>query len=128
MTKNQRYAAGSVDVNADAAVGWAERLQVDGSDFVIMYAVTARALPAPAAWVTVTDWPATVTVPERWDWAVLALTDSVTVPLPDPLDPDEIVIQETPDDAVHAQPDVVDTVSDRLAPLDEMEGEAGVTE
>ena len=56
--------------------------------------------------------PATVSVPVHGLVLVLAATEYATVPDPLPLAPEVIVIQETPLDAVHAQPErvVTDTV------------------
>lgn len=56
--------------------------------------------------------PATVSVPVLGFVLELAATEYATVPDPLPLAPEVIVIQETPLDAVHAQPErvVTDTV------------------
>ena len=56
------------------------------------------------AWVTVTVWPATVSVPVRGDVAVLAAMENATPPLPLPLAPDVMVIQEALLVAVQLQP------------------------
>ena len=42
-------------------------------------------MPEPAAWFTVKNWPAMVSVPERELQLVLAVAVQVTVPLPEPL-------------------------------------------
>ena len=55
-------------------------------------------------WVTVTAWPATVTVPTRCAVAVFAVALKVTVPLPLPLAPPLIVSHAALLVAVHAQP------------------------
>jgi hypothetical protein len=47
---------------------------------------------------------------------LLAATFSVTVPLPDPLAPPEMVIHGTPLVAVHEQPSPAVTVIDTLPP------------
>ncbi len=58
-----------------------------------------------AAWVTLTVRPATVRVPVRDEFVVLAATAYVVVPLPVPLAPELMVSQEVALDAVHAQED-----------------------
>ena len=55
-------------------------------------------------WVTVTVWPATVSVPMRCDVDVLAVALKVTVPLPVPLAPPLIVSHAALLVAVHAHP------------------------
>jgi len=55
-----------------------------------------------AACVTVNVWPAIVSVPLRAAPGFAAAVYD-TVPLPDPLPPDAIVIHDAFDDAVHAQ-------------------------
>jgi hypothetical protein len=67
--------------------------------------------------VTVTVWPATVSVAERDVVAVLASAVYVTVPLPVPLAPLVIVSHETDSVAVHVQPLVVVTVTFAVPPL-----------
>jgi hypothetical protein len=69
---------------------------------------------APAAWLTGTDCPATVTVPVRAEPVVLAATLKVTEPMPDPVAPAVTVIHDVVVLAVQAQdvPDV--TLSVRL--------------
>ena len=54
--------------------------------------------------VTVTVWPATVSVPVRCAVAALVVALKVTVPLPDPLAPLPIVSQAALLVALHAQP------------------------
>ena len=54
--------------------------------------------------MTITAWPATVTVPDRWLPVVLTATEMVTVPLPVPVAPAVTVIQFAPLDAAHVQP------------------------
>jgi hypothetical protein len=56
-----------------------------------------------AAWVTVTDFPAMVSVALRAVVAVLAAVASVTVPVPVPLAPEVMVIQLGRFAVVHAQ-------------------------
>jgi hypothetical protein len=59
---------------------------------------------AAPVWVTVTGWPATVSVPTRWAVEVLAVALKVTVPLPFPLAPPLMVSQAALLVAVQAQP------------------------
>ncbi len=70
-----------------------------------------------ADWDTVKVFPATVNDAVRAE-PVLAATLYDIVPLPVPVDPDEIVIQETPVDVLHEQP--LPAVTDMLPvpPLD----------
>ncbi len=70
---------------------------------------TVKVQGTPAC-VTVTVWPAMVSVPVRGDVAVLAAMENATVPLPLPLAPDVMVSQEALLVAVHVQPAVVVTV------------------
>ncbi len=63
------------------------------------------------AWVTVTVWPAMVSVPVRGDVAVLAAIEKATVPLPVPPAPEVMVSQELLLVAVHEQLLVVETVA-----------------
>lgn len=67
--------------------------------------------PTPAC-VTVTVTPATVSVPVLGIEDVLPVTPKVTVPLPVPLLPDEIVIHETLAFAVQAHPGVAVTATE----------------
>ena len=55
-------------------------------------------------WVTETVWPATVSVPTRWDVDVLAVALKVTVPLPLPLAPPLMVSHPALLVAVHVHP------------------------
>ena len=55
-------------------------------------------------WMTVTVWPATVSVPLRWAVDVLAVAPNATVPFPDPLAPLLIVSQAALLTAVQLQP------------------------
>ena len=57
-----------------------------------------------AAWLTVNVWPATVSVPARGVWSVLAATENCTVPLPVPDAPAVIDSHGTLAVADHAQP------------------------
>ena len=66
---------------------------------------------ATPACVTVTVWPATVSVPVRGEVAVLAAMAKATVPFPLPLAPDVIVSQESLLVAVQVQPVVVVTLA-----------------
>ena len=60
--------------------------------------------PHPAACVTVTAWPATVSTPAR-DWVVgLATKEYVTLPEPEPLAPPVTVIHETELEALQPHP------------------------
>ena len=59
---------------------------------------------AAPVWVTVTAWPATVSVPMRWAVEVLVAALKVTVPLPFPLAPPLMVSQAALLVAVQAQP------------------------
>ncbi len=66
--------------------------------------VGVRVAEQPVApWVTVTVWPATVTVPVRAVPVVLAATLNVTEPMPDPLAPAVTVIQDVVVVAVQEQ-------------------------
>ena len=82
---------------------------------------------AAAACVTVTVLPAIVTRPVRDEVAVLAATDSDTVPLPAPDAPAVTVIQDAPLDAVQLQPVVRVTVTVNGPPVDVAELEVGDT-
>jgi hypothetical protein len=62
---------------------------------------------AAAAWLTVTVWPATVSVPERGDVTVFSAIENDTVALPVPLAALVIVSQESFAAAVHGHEDVV---------------------
>ena len=62
------------------------------------------------AWVTVTVWPAMVSVPVRGDVPVFAAIENATAPLPLPLAPEVIVSQEALLVAVQLQPAAVVTV------------------
>ena len=62
------------------------------------------------AWVMVTVWPPTVSVPVRAA-PLFAATRKVTVPLPVPLSPDVTVSQDAPLVAVHAHPLAAVTLS-----------------
>jgi hypothetical protein len=53
------------------------------------------------AWVTVTDWPATVSVPVRAALLVFACTCTVTMPLPVPFAPELMLNQPLFDAACH---------------------------
>ena len=77
--------------------------------------------------MTVTVWPAIVSVPERAG-PLLAATAIVTVPLPLPLAPEAIEIQETLLAAVHAH--ALELVTDTEVPVEPaaaMEIVSGVT-
>jgi hypothetical protein len=80
-----------------------------------------------AACVTVTVWPAIVTVPVRDVVAVLPATESDTVPLPAPDAPEVTVIQDALLDAVQLQPVVPVTVTVKGPPVDVAEVEVGET-
>ena len=69
---------------------------------------------APAAWLTGTVCPATVTVPVRGVAVVFAATLKVTEPIPDPLAPAVTVIQGVVVLAVQAQDVPEVTLSVRL--------------
>ena len=71
--------------------------------------------------------PAIVTVPVRDEVAVLAATDSDTVPLPAPDAPAVTVIQEALLDAVQLQPVVPATVTVNGPPIDVADLEVGDT-
>src|SRR5262245_11562339 len=62
---------------------------------------------AAAAWVTVTVWPAMVSVPERGEVSVFSAIEKDTVALPVPLAALVSVIQESFAAAVQAHEDVV---------------------
>ena len=82
---------------------------------------------AAAACVTVTVLPAIVTLPVRDEVAVLAATDSDTVPLPAPDAPAVTVIQDALLDAVQLQPVVPVTVAVNGPPVDVADVEVGDT-
>jgi len=65
---------------------------------------------APAC-VTVTVWPATVTLAVRGEVDVLAVNEKMVVPLPMPVAPELIEIQETLSDAAQLQPAAVVTLT-----------------
>src|SRR5262245_48055179 len=65
----------------------------------------------PAAWLTVTVWPAIASVPERAA-PLFADTVIVTVPLPLPLPPDAIEIHEALLAAVHVHVPALVTATD----------------
>ena len=67
--------------------------------------------------MTVNVWPAIVSVPLRAA-PVLAATLNSTDPLPLPLAPEVMLIQDALVDAVHVQPPVVDTDTGAPAPAD----------
>ena len=81
-----------------------------------------------ASWVTVNVRPAIVTVPARCVVPVFAAIEYPTVPLPLPLAPEVIVIQEAELDAVHVQPVVVVTLTDPVEALDETDVALGEME
>ena len=62
------------------------------------------------------DFPAIVKAAVR-DEPVLAATEYFTVPLPVPLDPELMVAQATPVEALHEQPLVAVTEMDPVPPL-----------
>jgi hypothetical protein len=64
--------------------------------------------------LTVNVWSAMVSVPERDEGSVFAVTANWTVPLPVPEAPDEIDSHDTFAVAVHAQPESVVTSTEPL--------------
>jgi hypothetical protein len=88
---------------------------------------SANAHPVPDDCVTVTIWPATITVPVRADDPVLVATSNVTAPLPLPLPPDVIVMNEELLAALHAQPGEVVTVTVTGPPPAMTAGDSGLT-
>ena len=66
-------------------------------------------------WVMVYIWPPTVIVPVLWEVLVLASTEKFTVPLPEPVFPDEMNIQLSLDIAVQLHP--LDAVTLKLPVL-----------
>jgi hypothetical protein len=80
-----------------------------------------------AAWLTVTDWPATTRLPLRAVTAALASTLTLIDPLPLPLAGDTLA-QEMPDDAVQLQPAGAETVSAEVPPVSVTETDVGDTE
>ena len=70
------------------------------------------------ACVMTTDRPAIVSVPLRAVTSLLAATENVVVPLPEPLLPELIVIQLRLSVAVHAHPGGAVTVSVRVVAAD----------
>jgi hypothetical protein len=69
----------------------------------------------PELWVTVNVWPATVIVPVLCGPA-WAATEKDTAPLPEPLAPELIVIQESLLDAVQTHPVAVVTLTPPVPP------------
>ena len=65
---------------------------------------TPNVQEAAPFWMTVTGWPATVSVPVRCEVEVLAVTLNVTVPLPEPLAPPLMVSHAALLVAVHPHP------------------------
>ena len=82
--------------------------------------------PLPAAWLNVTVFPATVSVPVRAA-PVFAATRKLTPPIPEPLPPLVIVIQLTLLTAVHGQLVPLDTESPLVVPCDGTVKLVGVT-
>ena len=78
-------------------------------------------------WVTVTVWPATVSVPVRWDVEVFAVALNVTVPLPLPLAPPLMVSHAALLVAVHVQPVAAVTLVAEDPAADVRVAEVGVT-
>jgi hypothetical protein len=81
-----------------------------------------------ASCMTVKVCPPTLIVPVRWVVPALAATLNVTVPLPDPEAPLEMVIQLTLLAAVHAHPPEADTVNEPLPPPDATDCDVGAIE
>jgi hypothetical protein len=81
----------------------------------------------PAAWLTVTIWPATVIVPLRAEPVVFAATVKLAEPSPDIEAPLVIAIQPALLTAVHAQLDPVVTDTLALSPVDVAETLVGET-
>jgi hypothetical protein len=77
-------------------------------------------------WLTVTDWPATVTTSVRGLVVALAVAVRVTLPSPVPLAGDT-VIHEAVVEAVQLQPAAAVTVTDALPPLPGVLTVVGVT-
>jgi hypothetical protein len=72
--------------------------------------------------------PAIVAVVEREEEAVFAATFNVTVPLPDPLAPLAMLIQELCSDADQAHPAVAVTLNEAGPPARATDREVGETE
>jgi hypothetical protein len=70
----------------------------------------------PFAWTIVNVCPAIVAVPRRSPSA-FAATANCTVPFPDPLLPEEILIHAAPLVAVHGHPPAAVTVTDTVPPV-----------
>jgi hypothetical protein len=85
---------------------------------------TVKVQPFP--WETVTDWPATTSVPERAG-PLSAAAENVTVPEPLPLPPAVIVSHGCVLEALHSQPAVVVTLTVRVPPLASTVCESGET-
>ena len=83
--------------------------------------------PPDAVWLTVIDWPPTVSVPVRATPVLFAAMLNVTEPMPDPLAPAVIVIQLTGLVAVQGQDVPVVTLSVRLVLSESIEKLVGVT-
>ena len=84
-------------------------LTLAGAPGVSVAGDTAKVQGTPA-WVTVTVWPATVSVPVRAAVPVFAAIEKVTLPFPLPLAPDVIVSQASLLVAVQLQPAAVVTL------------------
>src|SRR5262245_55397910 len=89
-----------------------DRLPVVPVDGAEMLVVDSKAVQLLLAWLIVTVWPATVSVPLRGAPVEFTATLYVTVPMPDPLAPPVIVTQLTLLVAVHEHD--VPVVTDRL--------------
>src|SRR4051812_5831520 len=94
----------------------------DGADAVV--GESANVQPCP--WLTVTVRPATVSVPERAGPLVAAAL-MFTVPLPEPLAPDAIVIHDAWLAAVHAHPEPEVTLTLELPPDEATDSVCGAT-
>lgn len=95
------HAAGSVTATVPCAPAAATEAPVGAS----------AAVQTTPAWVTVKVWPPTVIVPVREASAVFAATAKFTVPSPEPLAPDVMVIHEAAEEADQEQPARVSTVT-----------------
>jgi hypothetical protein len=79
-----------------------------------------------SAWFTVTDWPATVTVPDRAA-PVFAPAVRLTIPLPTPADPDATLSHPVLLEVDQAQPGAAVTVMLAPPPVAGIVGVAGLT-
>src|SRR3954469_18708241 len=81
------HGAFDVAVHGQFAVTLIAAVVASGPTLADVGAIAKLQVGVAAAWFTVNVWPAIVTVPLRATGSVLVAADTVTVPLPVPLDP-----------------------------------------